>query len=133
LCYRITVATTVILHITERSHWERAQVVGEYRTDSLETQGFIHCSTPEQVARVANALFRDQSDLVLLVIEPARVAAEIRYGTPEGGKEPFPHIYGPLNLNAVVRVLPFEPNVGGRFTSPTESTKEEGRGADDVQ
>ena len=105
-------ATTVILHITERSNWEHAQVVGEYRTDSLETQGFIHCSKPEQVARVANVRFRGRHDLVLLVIEPARVTAEIRYGIPEGGREPFPHIYGPLNLNAVVKVLPFEPEAG---------------------
>lgn len=107
--------TTVILHITKRKNWERAQVVGEYRTDSLETQGFIHCSTPEQVGQVANALFQGQSDLVLLVIEPARVTAEIRYGASKGGKEPFPHIYGPLNLNAVVKVLPFEPNAGDRL------------------
>jgi uncharacterized protein (DUF952 family) len=109
LCYRITVATTVILHITKRCNWEDAQVAGEYRTSSLKTQGFIHCATPEQVGQIA-ARFRGESDLVLLVIEPARVKAEIRYGTSEGGKEPFPHIYGPLNLNAVVKVLPFEPH-----------------------
>lgn len=113
MCYRIPVATTVILHITERSKWEHAQVVGEYRTDSLETQGSIHCSKPEQVARVANARFRGRRDLVLLVIEPARVTAEIRYGTSENDREFFPHIYGPLNLNAVVKVLPFEPDAGG--------------------
>ena len=66
----------------------------------------------------ANALFHGQSDLMLLVIEPSRLAAELIYEDSHGNGERFPHIYGPLNLDAVVRVVPFPPNGDGHFSLP---------------
>ncbi|MCA9886638.1 MAG: DUF952 domain-containing protein, partial [Anaerolineae bacterium] len=63
----------MILHIAAVSDWEEAQVVGEYRLDTLETEGFIHCSTPQQVLGPANEFYRGRSDLVLLVIDPAQL------------------------------------------------------------
>jgi uncharacterized protein (DUF952 family) len=109
---------STILHITTRADWERALSAGAYTAPSLAAEGFIHCSEPRQIARVANANFRGRRDLILLEIDPARVGHEIRHENTEGGSELFPHIYGPLNLDAVTRVLPFEPDADGSFTYP---------------
>ena len=110
----------IILHITRRDQWDRAKAVGLYDTPSLYSQGFIHCSKPDQVIAVANFLFHGQTDLVLLCISTERVEAEIRYENLEGGDQRFPHIYGPLNLNAVTKALDFEPRSDGTFVLPEE-------------
>ena len=101
-----------IMHITSRSAWEAAQRAGAYRGDTLDAEGFVHCSLATQVVGVADARFRGRTDLVLLLIDPARVTAEIKV---EGG---FPHVYGPLNLDAIDRVLPFQPKPDGTFALP---------------
>ena len=106
-----------VYHITKREQWEEARSAGAYRGDTLGTEGFIHCSQLHQVVPTANALFRGQKDLVLLVIDSARVRAEIRYEGP-AGEELFPHIYGPLNLDAVTQALDFEPRPDGSFQLP---------------
>lgn len=107
-----------IFHITPRSEWEAALQTGEYRADSLETQGFIHASTQAQVVRTANKYYRGQAGLVLLSIDPARVAAPIRYEDLSGEGMLFPHIYGPLNLDAVDGVAGFDPQPDGIFLFP---------------
>ncbi len=108
----------LILHITTRSRWEQARAAGSYRGDTLETQGFIHGSRPHQVVAVAEALFRGRTDLVLLCIDGAKVRAEIQEENLEGGQERYPHIYGPLNLDAVLEVLDFPPRPDGSFDLP---------------
>ena len=112
----------LIFHVTAREDWHVAQASGSYqlstRGKTLAEVGFIHCSTADQVTRVANLLYRGVSGLVLLVIDRARVTSPIRDESPDGGPERFPHIYGPLNLDAVVEVLPFEPNPDGTFSLP---------------
>ncbi|XHX77009.1 MAG: DUF952 domain-containing protein [Stenomitos frigidus ULC029] len=114
---------TLILHITTRSQWQAAQREGVYRADSLETEGFIHCSTPTQVVSTANAYYHGQSGLVLLCIESDHVQSEIRYERAHG--ELFPHLYGALNLDAVTQAIDFEPNAAGSFTLPTVLITEE--------
>lgn len=109
----------VILHITEREQWEQGKLAGVYRGDTLDSEGFIHCSTPQQVIKVANALYRAQKELVLLYIESDKIRAEIRYEGCEGG-ERYPHIYGPLSIDAVIKVLDFEPCEDGKFELPRE-------------
>lgn len=113
----------VIFHITTREVWEGATPVGSYRPEGFAAEGFIHCSTREQVVRVADARFRGQSGLVLLCIDTERVAAEIVYENLEGGRELFPHIYGELSAGAVVEVLEFEPGADGRFSFPQGFTR----------
>lgn len=99
-----------IFHITTRDAWERALAAGTYTTPTLDAEGFIHCSHPHQLARVARERFRGQQNLVLLEIDPARVGPEIKHENTEGGTELFPHIYGPLDRDAVTRALPFDPD-----------------------
>jgi uncharacterized protein (DUF952 family) len=97
----------VILHITTRPEWDSAHAEGAYRADTLSSEGFIHASTREQVLGVADARFRGRADLVLLVIDPDRVQPELRWEESEPGQPPFPHVYGPLNVDAVVDVIAF--------------------------
>ncbi len=103
-----------ILHITQRKQWQQAQLIGSYSDNSLESEGFIHCSTPQQVLKVANRFFSHQQGLVLLVIDAERVQADIRYEAGEEN-EKFPHIYGILNLDAVLKVINFPPGKDGLF------------------
>lgn len=110
---------SIIQHITKREQWEKAMLEGVYRGDTLDSQGFIHCSTPQQTVKVANALFLAQKGLVLLCIAANKVQSEIRYESA-GSEERYPHIYGPLNVNAVVKVADFEPAKKGKFVLPKE-------------
>ncbi|WP_460203999.1 DUF952 domain-containing protein [Scytonema sp. NUACC21] len=107
----------IILHITQKEQWEQAKLQSVYRGDTLDTEGFIHCSTPAQIVKVANTFFYNQKGLVLLYIDPSQVQAEIRYeGVEEGEK--FPHIYGALNVDAVTRVIDYVPGEDGFFELP---------------
>ena len=106
---------TLILHMTTQAAWDRALREGQYTIDSLDSEGFIHCSLPEQVHRVANTLYAGRTDLILLHIDETKVTQDVRY---EGDDELFPHIYGPLNLDAVLRVAGYAPGPDGTFTEP---------------
>ena len=110
---------TLIFHITSRSAWAVAQTNGFYSAPSLATEGFIHCSTPTQVVAVAERFYARQRGLVLLILDSDRIQPEVRYeaGTDKPD-ESFPHIYGTINLDAVTRVLDFEPDAAGRWTLP---------------
>ena len=103
---------TVIYHIAEAADWERARRDGQYtistRGRTLAEEGFIHASTASQVAQVADAYYRGVPDLVLLVIDTERVRPELRYELVPGQPDPYPHIYGPLNLDAVLETRPFQ-------------------------
>lgn len=111
--------TDGIYHITPRADWERAQPDGAYRAASLQTEGFIHCSTGAQVMATANRYYTGQPDLLLLEIDPLRTGAELRYEGLPGGEQ-FPHLYGALPLAAVMRVLRLEPEADGRFIQAVE-------------
>ena len=104
----------MIYHIASRSAWEAARTHGQYSAPSLKSEGFIHCSTRMQVLAVANDFYRGQSDLLLLCIDEGRLCAELRWEAPAhpnplvvdrvSGDSLFPHLYGLLNLDAVVAV-----------------------------
>src|SRR5262245_43617967 len=116
----------MILHITTHAAWQEAQAHGEYIAPSLSIEGFIHCSTFSQILPVAENFYKGQKELVLLVIDPALLASALQWeapsehiphvGVPEGEK--FPHVYGPINLNAVLKVVDFNENESGEFTLP---------------
>jgi len=89
-----------IFHIAANDEWARSS--SSYVPKRFVTDGFIHCSTAGQLDDVANRLFRGRSDLRLLTIDPGQVDSEIRYENLEGGETLYPHIYGPINVDAVV-------------------------------
>jgi uncharacterized protein (DUF952 family) len=103
---------TVIYHIAAAADWEGAQREGEYamstRGRTLAEEGFIHAATAKQVPLVADAYYQGVPDLVLLVIDTERVRPELRYDQVPGQPDPYPHIYGPLNLDAVLEARPFQ-------------------------
>jgi len=113
---------SIILHITHQDQWELAQETGNYTAESLEAQGFIHCSTHEQVIEVANFLFKGQRGLVLLAIDREKVKHEVVYENLYGEDDLFPHIYGALNTDAVFEVYDFPPKNDGNFELPSALT-----------
>jgi uncharacterized protein (DUF952 family) len=109
-----------IYHITTRAEWQQARLIQAYMADSLITEGFIHCSTKGQILGTANAYFKGKNDLVILCIESDRVQAPIKYEHPKGDQRSFPHIYGPLNIKAVLNAIDFPPELDGSFRIPKE-------------
>ena len=95
-----------IFHITTAAEWDAAVEAGEYTAPSLTDEGFIHASTADQVPGTARRYYAGLPDLVLLEIDPDAVGPEIRWEDSHG--ESFPHIYGPLEVTAVVSVRPFD-------------------------
>jgi uncharacterized protein (DUF952 family) len=119
---------TTILHITTKRDWEEAKRNGVYEAPSIKTDGFIHCSTARQTIETANAFFRGTADLVLLLIDEDAARAEVRYEPPASGhsdpNDLFPHLYGPLNLDAVKNVVDFPPRGDGLFELPKSVVSE---------
>jgi uncharacterized protein (DUF952 family) len=106
----------LLYHIVPRADWEKAGD-GPYRAASLASEGFIHCSNHDQVARVANLFYADQADLLVLCIDAERLSATVR-DEDVGTGERFPHVYGPIEREAVVEVtrLGRGPDGGWQFS-----------------
>ena len=110
-----------IYHIAVQAEWARA--AGSYRAPSLDHEGFIHCSTAEQVMDVANTFYRGRNDLVLLEIDAEKLTSPVEIEPPVGSSddtttERFPHVYGPINTDAIVTVLHLSPGPDGMFDLP---------------
>jgi uncharacterized protein (DUF952 family) len=102
-----------IFHLLHRRAWEE-NAEQPFRTDSLADEGFIHCSFAEQVASSANRFYADAVDLLLLHIDAERLSSPLREEVSDKG-EIFPHIYGPLNRDAVVGVQTMARGPDGRW------------------
>lgn len=98
----------MIYHITTREAWQDAAREGSCQPPSLAHEGFIHCSYRNQLAGTAARYFSGQAGLVLLHIDPGRIEGPLRFESTGTG-DVFPHLYGPLNLDAVVQVTDFDP------------------------
>jgi uncharacterized protein (DUF952 family) len=102
-----------IFHICNRAAYDAARRDGEYRAESLMSEGFIHLSRTHQVAGTARAFFAGVPELVVLVVQTSRLSSRLVYEPPVGGApsssdprggELFPHVYGPINLDAIIGV-----------------------------
>lgn len=108
---------SLIYHLITDSAWEEARSAPEYRAESLATEGFIHCSeSVEQMLRVANRLYAGHDDMLALELETDRLVSPIKREPSRSG-EVYPHIYGPLNTDAVVRVLSLQRSSDGSFSA----------------
>jgi uncharacterized protein (DUF952 family) len=93
-----------IFHFINRSDLDRNLNDRELAVPSLASQGFIHCSTLDQVIGVANFIAPYDEEMQLIEIDEDRVIPEIRYENLDGGETLFPHIYGPLNRDAIIAI-----------------------------
>jgi uncharacterized protein (DUF952 family) len=111
----------VIFHISSPEDWQAAQQAGDYRSSTrgrtLEDEGFIHCSRLDQVAGVLAAYYTGAGPLLLLTIDPALLTSEWREDEIASGVV-FPHVYGPIDLAAVVAMTPLEIDVDGSYIVP---------------
>lgn len=97
-----------IIHIVEVNSWQNYQNQPKYFGDSLKSLGFIHCCLPEQVISVINAWFPGRDDLLLLEIDSEKLKERLVFENLEGGEEKFPHIYGPINKDAIIAWYPIK-------------------------
>ena len=108
----------LIVHIARKEDWVAAQEGDEYLPPEFADDGFIHASTPEQVAVPANEKYSGQDDLVLLWIDVVKMTTAVVYERNEEGGDLYPHIRGPVNLDAVVSVNELKPWQPGGFVLP---------------
>jgi uncharacterized protein (DUF952 family) len=109
----------MILHFCPLADWRAAGP--DYTADSLAAQGFIHCSTLDQLTTPANALARGRTDLVVLEIDERRLSSPLVWeqgDPPDVAGSLFPHVYGPIAVDAVVAVHDFPPGPDGSFSVP---------------
>lgn len=105
--------STLIVHLCTRQDWHRAKLRGIFQDQSLLQDGFIHCAAPQQILEVANRFYRGIPDLVLLWIIPERLTSKIRWEAVDDAL--FPHVCGPINLDAVASVTDLKPEVDGDY------------------
>jgi uncharacterized protein (DUF952 family)/GNAT superfamily N-acetyltransferase len=116
-------APDVLLHLIEPAAWRAALTEGAVRPPSLDAMGFVHLSTPAQVHLPAVRLYPGRRDLVLLVVDPARLNDPVRFeaGVPaDPGGMLFPHLYGPLPTAAVIAVVPYRPPAPVTLPTPDD-------------
>lgn len=110
--------TEPLLHLVPASEFDE-RVDTPYAPASLDTEGFVHCSSVDQVAGTARLLFAGTEHLLLLVIDPRRLGdAEVRWEDSYGIGQEFPHVYGPIPREAIVEVRAYPPGLGGRWSRP---------------
>ena len=102
---------TRIYHVALARDWEAACAGGQYAVSTLgrtlAEEGFIHASRADQWEAVRQRFYAGVAEpLVLLVIDPSRLTAVVRDEPVPGLEETFPHVYGPIDLEAVVDVVP---------------------------
>jgi uncharacterized protein (DUF952 family) len=106
---------TLIYILCTKEHYEQAVLEGTYRPESLALEGFIHASPAEQLTRVANKYYREHLALCVMSIAVERIHSELRWETIANG-DVYPHIYGPLNMDAVQAVQTVTRQADGMYT-----------------
>ena len=104
-----------LLMTTEEIDAARAR--GSWTSANFASEGFIHASPYEQLERVANKHYRQKSDVRIVCVQSDQLTSELRWEPAAGSL--YPHIYGPLNLNAIVDIVPTERNKDGTFRIPS--------------
>lgn len=107
----------VIFHLVPGEYYRDSDSSGPYRPATFDEEGFIHCTQGvDNVAAVGNRHYKDDRRMyIVLVIDPAKVQPEIRY---DDAARIYPHIYGPLNRDAITEILPVLRESDGSFLPP---------------
>lgn len=94
---------SIIYHICTEESWKDQLDSSEYIHESLQTEGFIHCSEDHQVEGVLKRYFHGYNNLIKLTIDTSKIDNNVQYDKAPNG-EKFPHIYGTLNKDAVLEI-----------------------------
>ncbi len=105
---------SLIYHIADQNHWELAQSNRLYVHPSLHSEGFIHCSDDKELEKTANLYFSSEPDILILYIDTAKLQSEVKYEASSRGPE-FPHIYGPINIECVVKTKKVKRRADGKY------------------
>lgn len=97
----------MILHCMKMDTWEKIRNEEYFGHEQIESEGFIHCSPVEYFFRVAPNFREEKEELVLLLIDEDTLSAEVKWEDGDGCGRLYPHIYGPADLKAVIKVLPY--------------------------
>ena len=92
-----------IYHVVIPEEWEAAANKGFFEADSLSSEGFIHCSYADQLEGVLERYFADAVEVFILHLDANRLTSPL-VSEPSTNDEPYPHIYGPINRDAIVTV-----------------------------
>jgi uncharacterized protein (DUF952 family) len=109
----------VILHIISEGEWDKVKNENYYFPDSLKKEGFIHCATSDQILSLVEFIYKEKVNRKVLYIDSDKLTAKVVYEDLHKTGKTFPHIYGALNLNAVVKVVDFKPTENGIFELPS--------------
>lgn len=117
---------SIIYHLVLADYWHSLDITSPYLPQGFASEGFIHCTRGlDLLLQVANTYYRDvDGEFLLLVIDETRVSAEIKY------ESDFPHIYGPLNRDAIIATHTMPRQTGGRFELPGSIKEIEGGDTD---
>ena len=96
---------SLIYHVTSKQEWKDALQNNFFEASSLKIEGFIHCSNAEQVQGVLERYYKGKTDLVKLVIDTTKLTNKLQFDFSASVNEEFPHVYGVLNIDAVIDVV----------------------------
>ena len=105
----------LVFHITTRDAWKEFQTNGNYEPESLDSEGFIHCTTGAMLEETANRLFSGEERILLLVIDVSTLGENIKYEKEEETGNTYPHLYAPLSTNAVIDKIDISAEKDGTF------------------
>ena len=92
----------LIFHVVKKEDWKEYKKDSRYHPESLDTNGFIHCSSGRDIESITNSLYKGEDGVLLIIINTTLVEPEIRYENSGNSNIKYPHIYGPLNMDAVI-------------------------------
>ncbi|MBL0107320.1 MAG: DUF952 domain-containing protein [Ignavibacteria bacterium] len=110
----------MIYHITHKSDWLNTFGKEFYEPSSIVKEGFIHCSPAEKILDSCNNFFKHETGLLILCIDESKLRAEIKWEDLYDTGFNFPHIYGKLNKDAVIKTAEIGTDINDEFMLPED-------------
>lgn len=108
----------MIYHLIEKEQWELCCKNSSYKPNSVDREGYIHCSFEEQIMKVANTFYKNQKNLLILCINEKKLTSSLKVEDLFNLNEAYPHIYGELPIKSIVKVISIEVDSNGEFIKP---------------
>ncbi|WP_425449702.1 DUF952 domain-containing protein [Dethiothermospora halolimnae] len=105
----------MIIYTATYEEWNKIKDKDGFASKDLDTEGFIHCSYPRQTTGVLNKHFKNEKKVMLLCIDPDLLTSEWKSEDLKGKGEEFPHVYGEINTDSIIKVIEIKPSKDGVF------------------